>query len=107
MTHPNSTPPGSGAITPDPDDGAAGGGKAINETWQRLREDDGEPGGITDDPTGGDDGTEREPLPHRRDLPGQEIPEQDPDLPPTTGTDGDNPDVVPPEDRPGRHSTQI
>lgn len=39
-------------------------------------------------PADGGAGRDRDPLPHHRDLPGQEVPDQDPDLEPTIGEDG-------------------
>lgn len=72
------------ATTPGSEDPAAGGGNAIDQTWDRPRQND-------DGRQPGDGG-----LPEQPDLPGQEIPTQDPDLEPVIGDEeeevaGDDP----------------
>jgi hypothetical protein len=72
-------------------------------------------GGRINDPVGGDGGkggggtggSEREPLPHHRDLPGQEIPEQDPDLEPIIGDEDGTADISPAEDPQGGRSMPV
>jgi hypothetical protein len=107
VTHPQFTPkPADSQNTGKaPEESDAGAGKAIDQTWDRLHQ---KPGGAMDDPTDGPRRTEREPLPHRRDIPGQEVPEQDPDLEPTIGDDEDeNQDTAPIDEQKGGRSIPL
>ena len=106
MTNPQFTTKPTGTANPDtpnPEPSDAGAGKAINQTWDRLQQQDQDDAAI-DDPTEGTGRNERGPLPHHRDLPGQETPEQDPDLEPTIGADQD---TVPTDEQQGRRSTPL
>jgi hypothetical protein len=92
--------------SPNPKPGDAGAGKAINQTWDRLQQQD--QNAAIDDPTEGTGRSERDPLPHHRDLPGQETPEQDPDLEPTIGDEeGEGQDTAPTDEQQGGRSTPL
>jgi hypothetical protein len=90
----------------DREKGNAGSDKEVEQTWDRPKRP--KQGGTIDDPAGGARRGERDPLPHHRDLPGQETPDQDPDLEPTIGDDEDaEPDTFPTDEQQGGRSIPL